>query len=196
MLPYLFKRFEKAGGSFVRRKIFQLDDLAKENYDLVINCTGLNAKELVNDNQVLPIRGQVARVKAPWAYTCIQDDDNYIIPNQDSVVLGGTHQEHDYNLNPDSKDTEFILVGCSSLYPSLKQAPILREWVGLRPGRSAVRLELDNYRTNNGRTLLVIHNYGHGGAGVTLSWGCAYDVVDLVQRNLDLRPAQKPVSKL
>lgn len=112
------------------------------------------------------------------------------------MVLGGTHQEHDYNRNPDAKDTEFILVGCSALIPSLKTAPVLREWVGLRPGRGSVRLELDNYQTNAGRKLLVIHNYGHGGAGVTLSWGCAYDVLGLVQRGLDLAPKQKTQSKL
>lgn len=80
LLPYLFKRFEKAGGSFERRKVFKLDELANENYDLVINCTGIGSKELANDTDVVPIRGQVMRKKAPWAYTCIQDDDHYIIP--------------------------------------------------------------------------------------------------------------------
>lgn len=112
------------------------------------------------------------------------------------MVLGGTHQEQDSNRNTDPQDTEFILVGCSALFPALKNAPVIREWVGLRPGRSSVRLELDNYRTNSGRNLLVIHNYGHGGAGVTLGWGCAYDVVVLAQKNLQLTPIKKTQSKL
>lgn len=112
------------------------------------------------------------------------------------MVLGGTSQENDYNRNPDTQDTEFILVGCSSLVPALKNAPVLREWVGLRPGRGSVRLAVDNYKTNTGRNLLVIHNYGHGGAGVTLSWGCATDVVLLVQNNLELTPKAKTPSKL
>jgi D-amino-acid oxidase len=47
--------------------------------------------------------------------------------------------------------------------------------VGLRPARPGDRLELDAI----GGTA-VVHNYGHGGAGVTLSWGCAEAVRDLV----------------
>jgi D-amino-acid oxidase len=53
---------------------------------------------------------------------------------------------------------------------------ILAERVGLRPFRkSGVRVERDELR--DGRT--VIHNYGHGGSGFTLSWGCAREVVNL-----------------
>lgn len=82
-MPYLYKRFEHAGGKFERRKIFKIDDLASEHYDLVINCTGLSSKYLVEDNDVRPIRGQVARVKAPWVFHTIMDDSddgNYLIP--------------------------------------------------------------------------------------------------------------------
>jgi D-amino-acid oxidase len=49
--------------------------------------------------------------------------------------------------------------------------------VGLRPGRSTVRLEEAEPLSSGAR---VVHNYGHGGAGVTLSWGCAREVVTLV----------------
>jgi D-amino-acid oxidase len=58
--------------------------------------------------------------------------------------------------------------------PELRGARVLSRAVGLRPGRPTVRLD---------RTLVagrpVIACYGHGGAGVTLSWGCARDVVAL-----------------
>ena len=55
------------------------------------------------------------------------------------------------------------------------------EWVGLRPLRTkGVRLEMDPQLVDGGRRWInVIHNYGHGGSGVTLSWGCAKEVVDL-----------------
>ncbi len=59
--------------------------------------------------------------------------------------------------------------------PSLEAAEVLGHWVGLRPGREGIRLELEEI---GGRT--VIHNVGHGGSGLTLAWGCAGDVVKLI----------------
>ena len=55
--------------------------------------------------------------------------------------------------------------------PALAGATVLRHQVGLRPARPVVRLEREGD---------VVHCYGHGGAGVTLSWGCADEVVALV----------------
>ena len=63
------------------------------------------------------------------------------------------------------------------LWPELDRSKIVGKAVGLRPSRNEVRLEAD---TSGDR--MVIHNYGHGGAGVTLSWGCADEVVALVSR--------------
>lgn len=88
MLPYLFKRFTAAGGKFIQRSISSIEKLADEDdYDVVINCTGLGAKKLVNDNEVKPVRGQVIRVEAPWIYEVILDDSNvgnYVIPKYGS----------------------------------------------------------------------------------------------------------------
>uniref|UniRef100_A0A336MZ36 CSON010064 protein n=1 Tax=Culicoides sonorensis TaxID=179676 RepID=A0A336MZ36_CULSO len=199
LLPYLYKRFEQAGGRFIRRKVFKLDELTKENYDLIINCTGLGSKYLVNDSNVKPIRGQVARVSAPWQFQAIlddSDDGNYVIPNQNSCIVGGTHQTDDFNVMPCPKDREFIFVGCAKMVKSIKNAPVLREWVGLRPGRTTVRIEFEDYETENGEKIAVIQNYGHGGAGVTLCWGCATDVVKLASQKLELKSSKQEQSKL
>lgn len=82
-LPYLYKRISSAGGKLIRKRIESFDEL--HMFDLVINCAGLGAKVLVKDDVALiPIRGQVMRVKAPWVKeaTVIDDSDdgNYIIP--------------------------------------------------------------------------------------------------------------------
>ena len=63
---------------------------------------------------------------------------------------------------------------CKSIIPELESAEVIEDLVGLRPGRTEVRLEKEE---KNGTSL--IHNYGHGGSGVTLSWGCADEVVEL-----------------
>ncbi|XP_061398284.1 D-aspartate oxidase-like [Musca vetustissima] len=190
LLPYLMKRFEKHGGKIVQQKIDSLEKfLENSDYDVVINCTGLGSQQVIGDNKMLPIRGQVARVKAPWLYYSLldeSDDGNYIIPNMDTVVLGGTHQEHDYNIIPCPKDKKFIMEGCENILPALKNATHLFDWVGLRPGRSALRLEGEQKGKH-----LVIHNYGHGGSGVTLAWGCAADVLAIMEQTLQKQHQQK-----
>lgn len=65
-----------------------------------------------------------------------------------TIVLGGTHQENDCNKKTDATDRRFIYKGCSKLNPSLKRAEIFKDMVGLRPGRSQVRLERDTFTTS------------------------------------------------
>ena len=70
----------------------------------------------------------------------------------------------------------------------LLQAAVEREWVGLRPGRKTIRLEAESIAAtdSNGQqhTLRVVHNYGHGGGGISLHWGCAEDAAQLVKQSL------------
>ncbi|XP_058117221.1 D-amino-acid oxidase-like [Anopheles ziemanni] len=184
LLPYLFSRFLTVGGKFIKAKVTGFDaDLIGRKVDLIVNCSGLGSLELAKDDAMLPIRGQVARVSAPWIYEVIlddSDDGNYIIPNSETVILGGTHQMNDFNRNVSQEDSRFIFDGCERKLPSLKNAKITGEWVGLRPGRESVRLELEHYQMVNGTgTIPIIHNYGHGGCGVTLCWGCAKEVVEI-----------------
>lgn len=185
LLPYLEKRFQSKGGNLINRKVVDLDEFIRtSDYDVIVNCTGLGASELVKDKMVHSIRGQVLRVKANWIYHVILDesnDGNYIIPNVNSVVLGGTHQVNDYSLSICPKDKAFILNGCQNYIPGLRNAEFLKDWVGLRPGRKQVRLEMET--TCNKK--ILIHNYGHGGCGVTLSWGCAAEVVELLQMKMN-----------
>ena len=97
----------------------------------------------------------------------------YAIPRANDCVFGGTNDLSD-NLAADPATTSRIVAECSRVL-NIDKPPVLAERVGLRPfRRSGVRLERDRLR--DGRT--VIHNYGHGGAGFTLSWGCAREVLE------------------
>lgn len=158
-LPYLFKRFIAAGGHFQKKKVFSIEEF--NDYDLIINCTGLGSREMLGDQKSHAIRGQVARVKAQWMYHVMldnSDDGTYVIPNISTVILGGTHQLSDYNLEISKPDSEFIFNGCRQMFPSLANAPPALEWVGLRPGREEVRLDTE-FREN---APILINNYGHG----------------------------------
>jgi D-amino-acid oxidase len=179
-LGYLMERFEALGGGIETRALASLDEALAE-CGLVVNCAGLGARELVGDASLFAIRGQVVRVAQVGVERFLLDDYGprglaYIIPRSNDIILGGTAQDGDEQLEPDPATAEAIIERCAALEPRLREAAILEHKVGLRPGRPAVRLEAE--RLGPGRS--IIHNYGHGGAGVTLSWGCAEEVVGII----------------
>ena len=179
-LDYLAARFRKADGEIHPNVRFEtLDDVDAE-FDLVINCAGIGARELVLDADLEPHRGQVAIVpKSEGLSAAIVCDDEplmYAIPRANDCVFGGTNDVSD-NLVADPATTSRIVAEASRVL-NIDKPLVLAERVGLRPFRpSGVRLERDRLR--DGRT--VIHNYGHGGAGFTLSWGCAREVLELAE---------------
>lgn len=181
-LDYLMRRFERLGGRILVREVGSIDEVFAA-HDVVVNCTGLGARELVGDTSVYPIRGQVVRVAQIGLERAVLDEQGpggitYIVPRLTDCVLGGTSEEGRTSLEPDAQIAQAIVARCCALVPALRHARVLAHEVGLRPGRPAVRLEAERWAA--GKTL--VHNYGHGGAGVTLSWGCAHDVVALVTR--------------
>jgi len=178
-LDYLYERLTNAGGSVAGNVRFEkLEDVARE-FDLVINCTGIGAKTLVHDVDLEPHRGQVAivpKIEVPCAIVCDDFPLMYAITRTNDCVLGGTNELSD-NRDVDPTSTSRILAECARVL-NIGNPKILAERVGLRPFRkSGVRVETNRLR--DGRT--VIHNYGHGGSGFTLSWGCAQKVFELAQ---------------
>lgn len=104
----------------------------------------------------------------------------YVIPRDRDVILGGTAERGEWDLTPDPETTEEIRRKAERLDPRVSGARVLEVKVGLRPGRTEVRVGREELPAADGRPVgTVIHNYGHGGAGYTLSWGCAEDVVAL-----------------
>jgi D-amino-acid oxidase len=179
-LDYLVDRFRKAGGEIkadVRLEKFEDVD---PKFDVLINCAGIGAGELVRDADLEPHRGQVAIVPKIDNLNCAVVCDDaplmYAIPRVNDCVFGGTNEISD-NLALNPATTEAIVAECSRVL-NIKKPRVLRERVGLRPFRkSGVCLEKEKLR--NGRSL--IHNYGHGGSGFTLSWGCAQAVIELAE---------------
>ncbi|MFH8656076.1 NAD(P)/FAD-dependent oxidoreductase [Streptomyces afghaniensis] len=177
-LAWLRERFEAAGGVVEARTV---SGFAEADAPVVINCTGLAARELVPDPSVRPVRGQLVVVENPGIDTWLVSTDAageyaYMFPQPGGLVLGGTAEEDVWSLEPDPATAEAIMRRCAALRPEIAGARVLEHRVGLRPTRPAVRLERDTLP--DGR--LLIHNYGHGGAGVTVAWGCAEEAARLV----------------
>jgi D-amino-acid oxidase len=179
-LPWLRARCEALGVRFERRVVDDADALAHD-FDVVVVAAGARGGALLGDDaSVVPVRGQVVRVENPGIDEFVIDDGNpaeltYVLPRRDCVVLGGTHEVGATSLEPDPVVEAAILERCARLVPAIAGQRILSRAVGLRPGRATLRIE-----EVPGRALRVIAAYGHGGSGMTLSWGTAGRVVALL----------------
>jgi D-amino-acid oxidase len=154
------------------RRVQSLDEAAAEA-PVVVNATGLAAGRLCGDPLVHPVRGHVVIVENPGLDESVRDETGptYVHPRSSDVVLGGTFDVGRGDTTPDPAEAAAIVERCTALVPELRGAPIIGDRIGLRPARTGgARVERD------GR---IVHAYGHGGAGMTLSWGCADEVARL-----------------
>ncbi|MDQ2813929.1 MAG: FAD-binding oxidoreductase [Actinomycetota bacterium] len=179
-LSYLRDRFERAGGTLEISAVGSLAGLAGAA-PVVVNCSGAGAHDLVPDPAVVPVRGQVVIAANPGIEEFVISRDQqppwitYMFPHGDTILLGGTNDEGNWDQDPHDHVAERIMAGCAELDPRLRGAQILGHRVGLRPCRPEVRLESEPLAGT-----VLWHNYGHGGAGVSLSWGCAVEIATAV----------------
>ena len=174
-LPYLRARCERAGGRVEVREVVR-DEIAGLPGELIVNCTGFGARQLFGDEELQPGYGiavVVARPDIDLALVTARDPESlmYVIPRTSDCLLGG----YDRPVVPEVSEVAAIIARCRAAVPELS-GEVLAVKRGIRPVRPAVRLEL---ATVDGRT--IVHNYGHGGAGFTVSWGCAEEVGRMVK---------------
>jgi D-amino-acid oxidase len=178
-LPWLLQRFTAGGGVFVLldEPFTSLEQLAVLPADVVFNCTGLGARALCHDTQVIPIKGQIALTDPqPGINWSISADGFYIYPRQYHTVLGGTAEWQVNNEAVDLAAIDLIIRGNRRILPQVRTDMIKKTYAGLRPYRTeSIRVESENV---NGKHL--VHNYGHGGAGLTLCWGSAQMALEQV----------------
>jgi len=180
-LGYLLARLERAGGSVREARFGSLPEAADvTGATVIVNCSGAGARRLVPDSDVSPVRGQVVVIANPGIeefhidHSTPPPDVIYLFPHRDTVVLGGTMVHDDWDTEPRPAVAERILADCAVVEPRVLDAPVVAHRVGLRPARPEVRLEAEPL--DDGRVLW--HNYGHGGAGVSISWGCAREIAE------------------
>jgi D-amino-acid oxidase len=178
-LDYLTRRLAAAGGRIEEAELGTLAEAAALA-PLVANCSGLGARELVPDATMTAVRGQHVIVDNPGLEEFFIEEPfgrawAAYWPYPDHVVLGGIRFPGDENTEPDPAVAAEILDRCGQVEPRLRDAGVRGHQVGLRPARPTVQLEAEDLGGTR-----VVHNYGHGGAGVMLSWGCAREAADLL----------------
>lgn len=195
-LVYLNERAQQSGRfNIVSSWVDDLEGLLPV-YDFVINCSGWGAKRLVaNDPETSRMKllaGHVVRVEAsglPFAISLhrgvFKNRPLYIVPRTGSIddaICGGTAIEISEELDPripfnrnSIEECDEIYQWCCAFSPSIANGKRRENLVGLRPMRSSLRIEKDADHRN------LFHCYGHGGSGLTLSWGSADRIVELIQ---------------
>ncbi|KHN72666.1 D-aspartate oxidase 1 [Toxocara canis] len=197
-VPWMKKQLLNKGVRFVQRRLSNLNELYSD-FDVIVNCAGLNGGKLAgdgDDRNMYPIRGIIFEVNATWHHHFLfRDFTTFSIPTTDKVFVGSVKQVGRYDLEITQNDRDDILGRYYKLQPTLRGAAILNEWSGLRPGRyGGIRLEMTTLRfpvprtrsslqSGGERVIQIVHNYGHGGHGFSVSWGCAEVVADLVFGN-------------
>lgn len=180
-LRWLVARLGPLGVAIEQRHVGTLGELAGAA-PLLVNATGLGARDVAGDDSVFPIRGQIVRVENPGIREFTLDEDTpdgvrYVIPRSHDVVVGGTSEPGKWDVTPDPAVRARLLARAIQVEPRLAGARVLADRVGLRPGRPSVRVEAERWRDGT----VVIHDYGHGGSGVTIGWGCAAEVAALAR---------------
>lgn len=179
-LAYLQTWLERAGVLVESGRFASIEEAATMA-SVVVNCAGLGARWMVPDHTVRPLRGQIVVVENPGIEQFFAEhtdevfNPTYMLPQGEHIVLGGSIVEDEFDAVVDPKIADGILERCMEMEPVLRGVTVIENRVGLRPARPRVRVERDDTGAAP-----VVHNYGHGGSGVSLSWGCAREVARLV----------------
>lgn len=184
MPPYLHRLEQRLvaarGEVLVAERLTMLAD-AFADAQVVVNCSGVGARELVPDPEVQPIRGQLVAVRNPGLreffaeHTDELGEMTYLLPQGDVLLLGGSAEKGEVERVADAQLADAIVERCSEIFPAIRDAEVIGHRTGIRPARPEVRVEHEDLGDHH-----IVHNYGHSGAGVSLSWGCAEDVAHLV----------------
>ena len=114
-MPWLLSRFEKLGGFYELKEFSTLKDVPGE---IIVNCCGLGGRELCDDNELRPVRGQVIYIKQDPGFGRFDQKPEtltYTIPRRDVTVLGGTAQKDDWEENIRLEFSKEMLVSGSML---------------------------------------------------------------------------------
>jgi glycine/D-amino acid oxidase-like deaminating enzyme/biotin carboxylase len=199
-MKWLFEYVQNIGCEIIQEKITvnivenEQEVLHRFNANAIVNCAGLGSIVTTGDTSMYPLRGALVRVKNVGGVIkdahCISHEETssseqdiiFIVPRGDDlVVLGGLAQQDqwDTNLSLEVPIIKQMYDGCLQFLPELRPLPIDKN----EPVRTGLRpFTEENVCVERVPNTRIFYNYGHGGAGVTLSWGCSQEIVDLIQQ--------------
>ena len=198
-LRWLMKEFRGRGGHVLYDTVHSLQSLYGK-YDIVINCTGLRAREQVSDPTLVPIKGSMCRVKpnkqeSPKNFL-ITDDGISIIPHgEDGLVDVGYKWEKGEHVRAKMKPViKEVLERARGFCPFLEDCWVKDTWAEKRPYRREAPLVETELLKCGGAVLPLVHNIASSSTEtLTLAWGTGVHVAHLVQ---DLSRTIKPFARI
>ncbi len=121
-LRALLQDFQIAGGRIAIRDFQNVSEVLSLGEPAIVNCTGLGAKALFQDDELTPVKGQLSfLIPQPEVNYCtIGPGDLYMFPRHDGILLGGTHEEGNWSLDVDAAQTERIVSGHAALFSAMR----------------------------------------------------------------------------
>lgn len=176
-LPWLHRQVCAQGVEFAKRVVNDIYEIS-EDFDVVVNCTGLAARELANDPTVFAARLQVLRIRHNGFDKAFFDDSGptAVVPHGDHIRIGATYDEGNESLAVDESGIPDILERVRAMLPGFQvdESDIMSVTRVLRPERKDWLIRVEKDELSDGR--LLIHNYGHDGMGYGTSFGIAEEV--------------------
>lgn len=176
-LNWLKSSVEERGAVFIERNIGSFDDLTE--FDVVINCAGIGARDLCGDNSFSPLRLQVVIIRNKGFNKVVVDDVGpnamvCVAPHREYIKVGAIVDTIEDSMYPDTPGACEILERCSAAIPDFQASmrDILDVVRAPRPERARPRVETQQLSSGQ----LLIHNYGHGSTGFITSHGIARDI--------------------
>ena len=121
-LSALLRDFYIAGGRVVVKEFRNRREIARVPEPVVFNCTGLGSRELFDDEELIPVRGQLeVLLPQPEVDYCYLSS-GYMFPRRDGIILGGTWDHGDWSLTPNAEQANHILETHATIMKGLKSA--------------------------------------------------------------------------
>jgi len=115
--------FRIAGGAVRLRHFDNVSQLQQLPEPVIFNCTGLGARALFDDRELGPVKGQLT-VLLPQAevnYMASMEDDLYMFPRRDGILLGGTFEKDEWSLSVNETAKARVLQGHAKFFGSFRR---------------------------------------------------------------------------
>ncbi len=110
-----------AGGRVVAREFRGVADVLALPEAAIVNCTGLGAKKLFGDDDLVPVKGQLTvLVPQPEVGYMAMHSGLYMMPRRDGILLGGTLEFEEWSLEPNHAAAELILDGHAKFFGAMR----------------------------------------------------------------------------
>lgn len=120
-LPAVMSDFFGAGGKIGIREFAAAEEILALEEEVIFNCTGLGSHALFGDDMLMPVKGQLTFLlpQEEVDFNIIGNGGLYMFPRSDGILLGGTYERGEWNLEPDPEATRRIIDGHRAFFEAM-----------------------------------------------------------------------------